>query len=60
MGNRKNAVSSDYTMSQWPSNLDQDLDIINPYPCCTCKQEFRSTRKLRTHECHPGKRSVNA
>jgi len=61
MGSRKNPISSDWTMAQWPENLsDPNADIISPYPCCSCKQEFRSTKGLRTHKCEPNRKKVAA
>lgn len=35
----------------WPDDLRADVDKINPYPCQTCKKEFRSCEGLRNHHC---------
>lgn len=62
MGRRRTTPkSSDYTMSLWPDDLDIPTDRINPYPCCSCKELFRSTKALRTHPCQPNrKKTVSA
>ena len=47
-------VSSDKTMAKWPVLIDPTVDSITPYPCQTCKHEFRSCHSLATHKCEPG------
>lgn len=61
MGKRSRPSSKDWIMAQWPENLsDPNADIITPYPCCSCKKEFRSTKGLRTHDCQPNRKSAHA
>lgn len=50
----KRHISSDKTMAKWPAFIDPTADLITPYPCQTCKHEFRSCKALATHKCNPG------
>lgn len=50
----KRHISSDKTMAKWPAIIDPTADLITPYPCQTCKHEFRSCKALATHQCKPG------